>query len=320
MMELMTRSLSPSRSFPRLALGLTLSLFMLGAPELHAQTIAVMVNGEPITNLDIDQRIRLTVLSTQKTPSRQAVMQELIDEKLKIREAKRFSIDPSASEIDGSFAAMGARMGTSAEGLTAQLASRGIRPETLKNRIRADTVWSTLVRGRYQQSLMVGEQSVQSAIQLNDVNKPGSEGESFEYHLRPLVLIVTRGAGGGTVEARRREAESLRSRIQSCDEAVRIFRSMRNAAVRPLVTRTSADIPPSLRGVLDKTPVGRLTPPEVTRNGVEMVALCERKVTSADTPEKREIRDKLFAQKFENLSKSYIERLRRQAMIEYRQR
>jgi peptidyl-prolyl cis-trans isomerase SurA len=51
-----------------------------------------------------------------------------------------------------------------------------------------------------------------------------------------------------------------------------------------------------------------------------MVALCERKASTADTPKEREIRDKLYAQKFEAKSKSYLEDLRKAAMIEYRQR
>jgi peptidyl-prolyl cis-trans isomerase SurA len=282
-------------------------------PVAQAQSVAAMVNGEPITNFDIDQRTKLTVLSTRKTPSRKEVLQELIDEKLKVREGKRYSVDPGAAEIDAAYASMGSRMNLSAEALTQSLASRGIRPDTLKSRIRAEMVWSGLVRGRFQQSLMVGEKTVESTIQLNDSNKDAAD--SFQYVMRPLVLLVPRG---GNPAARRAEAEALRGRIRSCEEAVRVFRAMRNAAVRAAVTRTSAELPPPLRAVLDKTPVGQLTPPEMTKHGVEMVALCERKATVADSPEKRAVRDKLFAQKFEAKSKTYLEKLRKQALIEYR--
>ena len=52
----------------------------------------------------------------------------------------------------------------------------------------------------------------------------------------------------------------------------------------------------------------------------EMVALCDRKVTAADTPAKRAARDKLFAQKYEAKSKSYLDDLRKGAMIEYKQK
>ena len=70
--------------------------------------------------------------------------------------------------------------------------------------------------------------------------------------------------------------------------------------------------------MLDKTPIGHLTAPEVTRQGIEMVALCERKPTSGDTPEQRKIREKLYVQKYEARSKSYLEDIRKAAMIEYR--
>ena len=83
---------------------------------------------------------------------------------------------------------------------------------------------------------------------------------------------------------------------------------MQNAAIREAVTKTSADIPGPLREVLDKTPIGHLTPPEVTKQGVEMVALCDRKPTKVDTPKKREIREKMFAEKYEAKSKSYLQR------------
>ena len=39
-------------------------------------------------------------------PDRQQVIDELIDEKVKIREGKKFGIDPSAADVDQSYAAM----------------------------------------------------------------------------------------------------------------------------------------------------------------------------------------------------------------------
>ena len=49
-----------------------------------------------------------------------------------------------------------------------------------------------------------------------------------------------------------------------------------------------------------------------------MVALCGRKPTTVDTPKKREIRDKLFQEKYEKKSKDYLAEIRKAAMIEYR--
>src|ERR1700688_1497970 len=156
-----------------------LILTSYGSP-LHAQTVAVMVNGEPITNYDIDQRTKLTFMTTHKPPSRQQVIDELIDEKVKIREAKKFGVDPTTSDIDQAYAGMSARMRITPEQLSKSLESQGVRPETLKERIKTDMVWSSLVRGRFKESLQVGEKGVVGAVKEDE--KP--ETESFEYKMQ----------------------------------------------------------------------------------------------------------------------------------------
>ncbi len=282
----------------------------------QAQNAVVVVNGDPITNFDIDQRAKLMQLSNGgKAANRQEAMEELINDRVKIKEAKKFNLDMSPSDVEAQYAVTGARMRLNTEQLNKVLEGRGIRPETLKLRIKADFVWSQLVRGRFGQSLIVGEKDIASAIEVKGDGK--AAGDSFEYKMRPVVLLVPRGAAPATVELRKKEAESLRSRVQSCDQAEGFFRSMRDGVVRDLVTKTSADLPASLRELLDKTPVGQMTPPEVTRQGIEMVALCSR-TTTTETPQKREARDKLFAQKYEAQAKKYLQEARRGSMIEYR--
>lgn len=283
----------------------------------RAQTVAVMVNGEPITAFDIDQRARLDKLS-HKESTRQQVIEELIDEKVKIKEAKKYGVDPSSSDVDQSFNSMASRMRMNNEQMTKMLGAQGIRADTLKAKIKADMVWTSLVRGRFKDSLLVGEKDVQAQLAANG-GDDAKAADSFEYRMRPVVLISSRGSGEA-LDARRKEAEALRGRVQTCEEADRLFSSMPNAAIRPTVVKTSADLPPPLRDMLDKTPVGHLTAPEVTKQGIEMVALCAREPTTADTPKKREIREKMFAQKYEAKSTAYLQEIRKAAMIEYREK
>jgi peptidyl-prolyl cis-trans isomerase SurA len=306
-----------SQRLTRSILSFAAALFLIGCGSpLHAQSVVVMVNGEPITNYDIEQRSKLNFLTTHKPSDRQQVINELIDEKVKIKEGKKFGVDPSASDIDQSYAAMSSRMRITPEQLTKSLESQGIRPDTLKSRMKAEMVWTSLVRGRYKESLQVGEKDVAAAVQVSGDDKLTAD--AFEYKMQPIVLIVPRGSAADAVEARRKEAEALRNRVQTCDEANSLFKSMQNAAIREIVTKTSADIPAVLRELLDKTPVGHLTPPEVTKQGVEMVALCARNPTTVDTPKKKEMREKMFLQKYEAKSKAYLQEVRKASMIEYR--
>src|SRR5947207_40708 len=292
-------------------------LLTVCASSSQAQSVAVMVNGDPITTYDIEQRGKLIFLTTHKTAYRQQVVNELIEENLKINDAKRFGVDPTGSDIDQSYAAMSGRMRISPEQLTKSLEVQGIRADTLKARLKADMVWTSLVRGRYKESLQVGEKDVAAAVQGGGGDEK-QQVDAFEYKMQPIVLIVPRGSAPAAIEARQKEAEALRNRVQTCAEANALFKSMPNAAIRDIVSKTSADIPPVLRELLDKTPVGHLTAPEVTKQGVEMVALCGRNPTTLDTPKKKEIREKMYAEKYEAKSKWYLQEIRKAAMIEYR--
>jgi len=166
MTDLTMTTMSSNASFGRLLRLIAMAALVLACcgSELRAQAVVVMVNGDPITDFDIEQRSKLAELSEHKTPPRQQVIDELIDEKVKIKEAKKYSIDPSSSEIDAAFGQMAGRMRVTGDQLTQTLASKGIRGDTLKSKIRADIVWTSIVPGRFKESMQVSERDVQTAL------------------------------------------------------------------------------------------------------------------------------------------------------------
>jgi peptidyl-prolyl cis-trans isomerase SurA len=280
----------------------------------RAQQVVVIVNGDPITALDIEQRSKLIQLSTHKAPTRQEVLDELINEKLKVREAKKFGLDIPNSDVDNAYASMASRMRLTPEQLTEQLAKSGVHTATLKARIKADITWPQLVRGRFQSSLQIGDKDILTAME----SKP-NDSVGYDYTLRPILFLVPTGSPEPLVEGRKREAESLRSRFQDCDSGIAFARALKDVAVRDQVIRSSADIPAELRKVLDGVEVGRLTPPEVTKFGIEMFAICAKKESAADnSPVRRQARESIMAQRYEQLSKQYLQEVRRGAMLEYK--
>jgi peptidyl-prolyl cis-trans isomerase SurA len=284
------------------------------ATGARAQQVVVIVNGEPITALDIEQRSKLNQLSTHKTPARQEVLDELINEKLKVREAKKFGLDVSNAEVDKAYATMAGRMRATPEQLTQQLAKSGVNVATLKARIKADIAWPQIVRGRYQSSLQIGDTDILSKMEAKSDDSVG-----YDYTLRPILFVVPPGSPDTLVDGRKREAEALRGRFQGCDEGIAFARALKDVAVREQVVRSSADIPPEQRKVLEGIEVGRLTPPEVTKFGIEMFAICAKKESAADnTPGKRQVRESMMAERYEQRSKQYLQELRRGAMLEYK--
>ena len=75
-----------------------------------------------------------TSSSTHKQPSRQEVINELIDEKVKIKEGKKFGVDPDRLRHRPVLSQAWARAcGSRPISSTKSLESQGIRPETLKS-------------------------------------------------------------------------------------------------------------------------------------------------------------------------------------------
>jgi peptidyl-prolyl cis-trans isomerase SurA len=171
------------------------------------------------------------------------------------------------------------------------------------------------VRGRFQSSLQIGEKDILTA----GTDAKSDEGVGFDYTLRPILLLVPAGSSEAFIEARRRDAETLRARFQGCEEGIAFARALRDVAVREQVIRSSADLPPELRKVLDGIEVGKLTPPETTKLGIEMFAICAKKESSADNmPGKRRVRESIAAERYEQRSKQYLNEIRRGAMLEYK--
>ena len=200
---------------------------LLAVPAVgRAQEVVALVDGEPITALDIEQRAKFIQMSTQKAPTRKEVLDGLIDEILEVREAKKFGINVPDSEVDNAFANVGSRMGADPAKLTQMLAKGGASADTLKHRLKAELAWNALVKGRFKSSLEIADSDVEAQL---DLHKPEDKNEvGYEYVLRPVLF--------------RRAARFARCRFRGAQEgrrcAARAVRQLRRGnSVRARVAR-----------------------------------------------------------------------------------
>jgi peptidyl-prolyl cis-trans isomerase SurA len=282
------------------------------ASGAHAQVV-LAVNGEVITSYDIEQRAKFNTMAMHKTQSRQELIEELIDDKLKAQVAKRYKIDLTDKDVDAQYESRAKVMHITPEQLTQMLAQSGIDSKTFKAKLLADLSWQYIIRGKFQQDFNISETSIN---EQTEKEKKGASGEvGYDYTLRPILFLVPRG-NAASQDARRKDAEALRGRFFSCDTGLPLARSLRDVVIRDSITKNSSDLAPALREILAKTELGHLTPLETTEQGVQIFAVCEKKETKSETPEKRAALEKIMADRFEIRSKAYLKDLRRQAMIE----
>jgi peptidyl-prolyl cis-trans isomerase SurA len=286
------------------------------APAAAAAQVVVVANGSPITEFDIQQRTKLISSATHKQPTRQDVINELIDDRLKIAKARVYGMEITPDQIDQAFETMAKRQGLSIQQFNQFLDRAGIAPSAIKARIKAELTWSEMIRGKYSATLQIGDADIANA--LRDRNEGENATVGYVYTLYPVTVVVPSGSAPAVVEAKRHEADNLRSRFTTCKEGLALARSLRDVAVREPITRSSGDLPQQTRDLLGNLEVGHLTTPDVTAQGLQMFALCDKKQTNVESPLKHQLRDEIYTKRFETESKKFLEEIRKSAMIEYK--
>ena len=212
-----------------------MALLLVVGCALPAQAqVVVVANGSPITAYDIEQRTKLIAQSERRSPTRQEIIQSLIDDRIKIDKAKSYGLIVGDDEVNAAFNGMAQRQHIPTPQFIQFLTRSGISPDTLKARIRAELTWSQLIRGKFNTVLQVGESDV--AVAMRERNEADTIG--YIYTLYPVIVVVPAGSQPSLIEAKRREAENLRDRFLNCKDGLEMARGLRDVAVREPVTRS----------------------------------------------------------------------------------
>jgi peptidyl-prolyl cis-trans isomerase SurA len=289
--------------------------FLIFAAGPAAAGVVALVNGEPVTAVDVAQRLKLNETLLQKKSSKKEVLDELINEKIELQEAKHKNIIITDEQVDEALGNMAQRTGRSRAAFIESLKRAGIDLSRFRSRTRAEYAWRQLLQ---QQSPGIFQVRDADLVAILTARGEQPQTKATEYSLQPIILVVSRRAPDSVRVARLKEAESLRSRSANCEDAVAMARELREVVVKDPLVRLSTGLGEQYKKLLDNTPDGKMTPPEVTASGIELVAICSRKEVIADISSRKEFRSALLSRRISDFEKKYLEQLRKQSIIEYR--
>jgi len=287
--------------------------------EAPAQSsIKVIVGDQPITTYEIGQRARFIQLTQRAPNATKLAMEELIDEKLQLAEARKRGVIVGDTEVNDAFAGIASRLKMSPDQFVKALKSNGVDARTFKDRLRAQIGWSRVVRDKFRATVTVSEQDVIAALQNKADPDKKDKSTTTEYDLSQVIFVVPAKASAAVAAQRQKEAEQLRGRFMSCAEGIAFAKGLPEVVIKPLGRRMQSDLSDENVKMLDSLTVGRLSPPERTTNGVEMVALCDRRVLNSDAAARASIEGELLDEQGSLLSRRYLRDLKRNAVIEYK--
>jgi peptidyl-prolyl cis-trans isomerase SurA len=284
-------------------------LFCATAPAVHAQSVIATVNDDPITDFDVQQRMKLNKILRRPT-TRDAALEDIIADRIKIGETIKFKIDPSDQDIGTALAITARSLKMQPQDLAAALQRDAIDPHHWKEHWKAEWMWGAYVHA-LNKTLDVSESDVRTEI-AKEGNKNGADDE---YTLRQVIFTLPSNPSPGDVESRMREATQLRARFADCNEGSQLASALKDVAVKQPLTRPGSALGDQLRDLLGNTPVGHLTPPSRSPDGIEMIALCSKNALHDDAVRGAGVRDMLLSQRLQKEADKLYQEVRARAII-----
>ena len=152
-----------------------------------------IVNGDVITQTDVDQRVALVAIANGgRVPEgeldslRQQVLRNLIDETLQIQAAKAEKIEWKKADIDRTVERVAGNVKQSPDQLASFLESNNSSIRSLRRQIEGEIAWQRLQRAKIESGVSVGEDEVKAVLGKLNASK-GTE----EYHVGEIFLSAT---------------------------------------------------------------------------------------------------------------------------------
>ncbi len=188
--------------------------FAASAPAAQAMHIVAVVNGDVITNADVDNRTRLFALSTGMPMTqdvldrlKQQITRQLIDETRRFQEVQRRKIVIPDKAIADSIHDIEARNNLPAGALRQKLNTSGVGQRTLVDQLRTQLGWTQVLREQLgdQAKITDAEVAERQRVLAQQVGKP-------EYRVGEIFIPVEDPAAAADAQ---RFAETVISELRA---------------------------------------------------------------------------------------------------------
>ena len=135
--------------------------------------IAAVVNDDVISLYDLEARLDLLIITSNQKNSAQLrkrlsrqTLNGLIDEKLKLEEAKRFGVKVAQDKLEQAFSNLEKQNKMPQGGLTEFLSLKGVDRLVLLNQIKASMAWRDTINKKFRYQISISEEEIDDVIKI----------------------------------------------------------------------------------------------------------------------------------------------------------
>ncbi|MEE9376219.1 MAG: peptidylprolyl isomerase [Rhizobiaceae bacterium] len=298
-----------------------------GAPEIAriaakgGTKIAILVNNQPITTNDIKRRAAFVKLRRLKGNRRKIATDELVNEALKMQEARRIGSIASEKEVQQAYIGFAKSNKMPVKILTRIMNKQGVSQRGFKDYIKAQISWQRTVGARLQAKasgrLKPRAPSAQSWLVKNE---NGTTREN-EYTIMQVVFLVQKKKRKAELGRRRSFAKSFRNRMKGCSNARQMAAGQKNVTVLNRGRLLESKLPLDWKKELLGMSTGSVSKVKATPRGLEVLAVCKKRdvIASVNAGANNDLFSaKKFQKAASKLDKDYLAELKKRAVIKHR--
>jgi peptidyl-prolyl cis-trans isomerase SurA len=244
-----------------------------------------IVNGDVITQTDIDQRVALLVIANggevaqdELERLRQQVLRNLIDETLQIQAAKTEKIEIKPADIDKTIARVAGNVKQTPAQLATYLEQNGSSIASLRRQIEGEISWQRLQRAKIESGVSVGDEEVKAVLDRLTKSK-GTE----EYRVGEIFLSASPATEAQTVDNANKILQQLRNGASFAAYARQYSEASTAAVGGDLGWVRPEQLPTPLAAAVRQMAPGSVSQPIPVPGGVSILAVQDtRKVLIPD--------------------------------------
>jgi peptidyl-prolyl cis-trans isomerase SurA len=245
---------------------------------------------------------------------RKGAQEELIEERLKLQEAKKNGIEVPDEEVRRVFKGLAENNKMTEEQFVQHLKGLGVDASTLKERFRAMLGWREVIRRRFSALVSVTQRDIDRAV-----SAAGDSGEDgLELHVQKITLSLPTASNQAQMAKRFAEAEALRRKFGGCKGMASLSKETAGAKFDDMKFIKPSSISEPTRSLLLSARDGDMLPPSAMPGAVDLLAVCGRRTVKADEKQREKVQEDLRAKEFEMLAKRHLRDIRQDAHIEFR--
>ena len=156
----------------------------------QVQRIAAIVNDDVVSMFDLQARIQMVIETSGLTATPEArrrlapqVLRRLIDERLRLQEAKRRNISVTKRNIKLAISQIAKQNNMPAKEFERLLATRKSFRHTVVSKLRADIAWAKLINRRLRPRITVGQDEIEEVIKRIESRRGQTEFRISEIFL-----------------------------------------------------------------------------------------------------------------------------------------